>query len=78
MARSWLKDYGTITIGALTLGGGLAIFAARSVAAREVAPLIERIGKAETQIDAQEKRLDRMADQVDYLYRQAGGPPIQK
>lgn len=43
-----------------------------------VSPLEARLTATEVKIEAQEKRLDRMANQVDYLYQQAGGPPIRK
>jgi hypothetical protein len=60
----------------VTLAIAGAAFGARAIAADAVRPLAERVAVNEEKDANQEKAIDRMSKQVDYLYRHFGGPSI--
>jgi CO/xanthine dehydrogenase FAD-binding subunit len=73
---TFLKDHAGWILTAASIVAALILFASHAIAAGEVAPVAERLGKAEEKLQAQKERIDTMAAQVDWLYRNAGGPRL--
>jgi hypothetical protein len=65
----WVRKYGGVLLTAISLASIAALFVAQTVAAREVEPVKRDVAVLQKGAAETEKRVDRMADQIDDIWR---------
>jgi acyl-CoA thioesterase len=65
----WVRKYGGVLVAAALAASTLALFVAKAVASAEVEPVKRDVAVLQKGATETEKRVDRMADQIDDIWR---------